>query len=49
MIRYFAILVLALLLNACAQFERKLGIPEHQLTCSPSYETLCAGWKTKGD
>ena len=26
------------LLAGCSSFEHK------QLTCSPSYETLCAGW-----
>jgi hypothetical protein len=47
--KYFNIAVLALLLSACTQFEQKLGVSEHQLTCAPSDSLGCAGWKTKED
>ena len=48
--KYFNIAVLALLLSACTQFEKKFSIvPGHQLTCAPSDSLGCAGWNTKED
>jgi len=35
--------VVVTLLAGCSAFEHKLE-QNQELTCSPSYETLCAGW-----
>jgi len=37
-------IVLVVLLAGCSTFEEKLR-QDRQLICSPSYETLCAGWE----
>jgi len=37
-------IVLVILLVGCSTFEEKLR-QDRQLVCSPSYETLCAGWQ----
>jgi len=37
-------IVLVVLLVGCSTFEEKLR-QDRQLVCSPSYETLCAGWQ----
>ena len=37
-------IVLVVLLVGCSAFEEKLR-QDRQLVCSPSYETLCAGWE----
>ena len=40
------VLVLAVyLLAGCSEFETIME-EKRMLTCSPSYETLCAGWET---
>jgi uncharacterized protein YcfL len=36
-------IILVVLLVGCSAFEEKLR-QDQQLVCSPSYETLCAGW-----
>ena len=37
-------IILVVLLVGCSAFEEKFR-QNQQLTCSPSYETLCAGWQ----
>jgi len=37
-------IILVVLLVGCSTFEEKLR-QDRQLVCSPSYETLCAGWQ----
>ena len=36
--------VLVVMVTGCSTFEEKLR-QDRQLVCSPSYETLCAGWQ----
>ena len=37
-------IILVVLLVGCSEFETLME-DRRMLTCSPSYETLCAGWK----
>jgi uncharacterized protein YcfL len=37
-------IILVILLVGCSTFGEKFR-QNQQLTCSPSYETLCAGWQ----
>ena len=37
--------VAVILLAGCSEFETIME-EKQMLTCSPSYETLCAGWET---
>jgi hypothetical protein len=43
------LVIIMWLLSACTQFEQKLGVSEHQLTCTPADSLGCAGWNTKED
>ena len=36
--------ILVVLLVGCSEFETLME-DRRMLTCSPSYETLCAGWQ----
>ena len=40
----YLLLILLLLLTACAEFQTKLDMME-QMNCKPPHDTLCAGWK----
>jgi len=37
-------IILVVLLVGCSEFETLME-DRRMLTCSPSYETLCAGWQ----
>jgi len=37
-------IVLVVLLVGCSEFETLME-DRRMMTCSPSYETLCAGWQ----
>ena len=37
-------IVLVMLLVGCSEFETMME-DRRMMTCSPSYETLCAGWQ----
>jgi len=37
-------IILVMLLVGCSEFETMME-DRRMLTCSPSYETLCAGWQ----
>ena len=38
-------IILVVLLVGCSEFETLMEEKRNQqLTCSPAYETLCAGW-----
>ena len=42
----YLLLIVLLLLTACAEFQTKLDMMQsEQLTCRPPHDTLCAGWK----
>jgi len=41
----YTIIIALFFLTGCSEFETLMEEKRNQqLTCSPSYETLCAGW-----
>jgi len=42
----YLLLIVLLLLTACAEFQTKMDIMQNeQMTCAEEDESLCAGWK----
>ena len=41
----YVTIIALFLLTGCSEFETLMKEKQNQLACSPSYETLCAGWK----
>jgi len=41
----YVTIIALFLLTGCSEFETLMEEKQNQLTCSPSYETLCAGWE----
>jgi len=41
----YVVVIALFLLTGCSEFETLMKEKQNQLACSPSYETLCAGWE----